>query len=173
MCILQYLCSPLCWLLHGIVPSVLILSLILFHGKSLSAVYKDDRGSGAKPKSALQSRIQPDRHFTPGLGKLPEKKKVSLYLKMENYVNDLKHPINPVFDWDLWENELISAVNLVPVLRLASMMLESPASQRFIYSLINTDSHHRMSVETGRFNCHFRKSTAPDDVVQARFKLAS
>ena len=91
---------------------------------------------------------------------------------MGNYVNDLKHPINPVFDWDLWENELISAVNLVPVLRLASLMLESPASQRFIYSLINTDSHHRMSVETGRFNCHFRKSTAPDDVVQATFKLA-
>ncbi|KAL8652388.1 MAG: hypothetical protein Q9226_004291 [Calogaya cf. arnoldii] len=103
---------------------------------------------------------------------------VSPYLKTEyseNNVNNLKLDVNPVFRLIRWENEIWSQKNLLPVLQLATLMLDSPASQRFIYSLIVTDSHHLMNIvqgEPGRFNCHFRKSTAPDDVVQARVELA-
>lgn len=57
-------------------------------------------------------------------------------------------------------------------MRLASLMLESPASQRFIYSLINAGAHHSMGFENGNFMCHVLKSHAPDDVVQAGFKSA-
>ncbi|KAI4269521.1 MAG: hypothetical protein LQ337_007235 [Flavoplaca oasis] len=49
-------------------------------------------------------------------------------------------------------------------------MLESPASQRFIYSLLDTDSHRALRFKDGRFDCHFRRSNASDKKIQSRVK---
>ncbi|KAL8846457.1 MAG: hypothetical protein Q9221_008454 [Calogaya cf. arnoldii] len=84
--------------------------------------------------------------------------------------------VSPYLKTEYSENNVNNLeLDVKPVLQLVSLMLESPASQRFIYSLIVADSHHLMNIEKGepgRFNCHFRKSTAPEEVVQARVGLA-
>ncbi|KAL8751807.1 MAG: hypothetical protein Q9184_005943 [Pyrenodesmia sp. 2 TL-2023] len=103
-----------------------------------------------------------------------DRNKVRAYLKTrysENYINDLTHPINPIFAFDHWEN-VTSRKFLDPVLRLASLMLESPASQRMLYSLINPDTHCFLGHQDGKPRCHFRKSAAADDVVKIGVRIA-
>ncbi|KAL8647480.1 MAG: hypothetical protein Q9226_006412 [Calogaya cf. arnoldii] len=89
-----------------------------------------------------------------------------------NCVNNLQHPINVVLGHRLWVNDRPARKHLEPVLRLASFMLESPASQRFIYSLLEHESHHSLSREEHRVNCHFRRSTASNKLVQDTVKSA-
>ncbi|KAL8893634.1 MAG: hypothetical protein Q9192_005072, partial [Flavoplaca navasiana] len=88
-----------------------------------------------------------------------------------NYIDDLHHPINVIFGYRLWVNNRPSWKHLVPVLQLASLMLESPASQRFIYSLLDANSHHALSFEDGRVDCHFQRSNASDKKIQSTVKL--
>ncbi|KAL8880297.1 MAG: hypothetical protein Q9198_002266 [Flavoplaca austrocitrina] len=88
-----------------------------------------------------------------------------------NYINDLQHPINVIFGYRLWANNRPSWKHLMPVLQLASLMLESPASQNFIYALHDTDSHHALSFEDGRVDCHFQRSNASDKKIQSTVKL--
>ncbi|KAL8665148.1 MAG: hypothetical protein Q9168_007770 [Polycauliona sp. 1 TL-2023] len=79
-----------------------------------------------------------------------------------------------MFHWNRWRNELIKQKALVPVLKLATLMLFSPASQRFIYSLVDTESHTLMGSEIKDdkvvYHCHFRKSTAPDSLIENEVK---
>ncbi|KAL8666241.1 MAG: hypothetical protein Q9168_007518 [Polycauliona sp. 1 TL-2023] len=89
-----------------------------------------------------------------------------------NCVNELQHPINAVFGQSRWRTKGQSWKSLAPVLQLASLMLESPASQRFIHSLLETESHHSLSHESHRVDCHFRRSNASDQACQATAKLA-
>lgn len=87
----------------------------------------------------------------------------------ESYHNNLTHPINPVFNFDLWRQPG-SRECLEPVLRLASVLLESPASQRFIYSRLCTE-HVRTTSTTGRLaSCHFRRALESEDEVERGFR---
>lgn len=102
-----------------------------------------------------------------------ERRRVAHFLTSrysESHQNDLTHPIHPIFDFDLW-SEPGSRESLEPVLRLASLLLESPASQRFIYSRLYTD--HRIQKMYTYTKCRFRRSQAPDDAVERGFQEAT
>ncbi|KAI4172288.1 MAG: hypothetical protein LQ346_008630 [Caloplaca aetnensis] len=118
--------------------------------------------------------VVPKRPHTRLSGQQSGNAKVRPYLKTrysENYINDLTNPINPIFDFGLWEN-VTSRKFLQPVLRLASLMLESPASQRLLYSLINPDRHRFLDHREGNPRCHFRKSAAAEAVVHVGVRIA-
>ncbi|KAI4238166.1 MAG: hypothetical protein LQ349_001276 [Xanthoria aureola] len=102
-----------------------------------------------------------------------ERRRVAHFLTSrysESHQNDLIHPIHPIFDFDLW-SEPGSRESLEPVLRLASLLLESPASQRFVYSRLYTD--HRVIKMCTYTKCRFRRSQAPDDAVERGFREAT
>ncbi|KAL8994771.1 MAG: hypothetical protein Q9169_005355 [Polycauliona sp. 2 TL-2023] len=85
--------------------------------------------------------------------------------------NELKSAIHPIFGWNQWRNELPGQIHLIPVLQLATSILLSPASLSFIYFLINAEPHTPMGCENKgtedeSYHCHFRKSTAPDKLVE-------
>ncbi|KAL8895457.1 MAG: hypothetical protein Q9207_008167 [Kuettlingeria erythrocarpa] len=125
---------------------------------------------------SVEMGVLPKKFYTRLRGQrdISQKTKVRRYIKTrysENYLNDLTHPINPIFDFSLWEN-VTSRKFLQPVLRLASLMLESPASQRLLYSLINPDGHRFLYEREGKPRCHFRKSAVADDVVQVGVRIA-
>ncbi|KAL8916888.1 MAG: hypothetical protein Q9208_008290 [Pyrenodesmia sp. 3 TL-2023] len=120
--------------------------------------------------------ILPKQQYTrPGSRReASESTKVRSYLTTwysENNISNLTNPINPIFGFDRWEN-VISRKFLTPVLRLASLMLETPASQRLLYSLINPDTHYFLDHQDGKPRCHFRESAAADDVVQVGVRIA-
>lgn len=103
-----------------------------------------------------------------------DRKRVAHFLTSkysESHQNDLTHPIHPIFDFDLWHRPG-SREFLEPVLRLASVLLESPASQRFIYSRLYTD-HYRKKRKPFTAQCRFRRSQAPDDAIERGFQEAT
>ena len=87
-------------------------------------------------------------------------------MSSEAWVNKLQHPINDVFNSILWLDNRPSGKILLPAVQLASLMLESSASKRFIHSLFETNSHHSLGSNERKVFCHFRRSTACDKVIE-------
>ncbi|KAL8724336.1 MAG: hypothetical protein Q9181_006870 [Wetmoreana brouardii] len=100
----------------------------------------------------------------------------------ETHPNNLTYPVNPLFSLSRWEIPN-SGDQLEPILRLASLILESPASQRHIHSLISYTDHQKIPESEGKnkrsharnpnSNCHSPKSTASAEAISHDVKKAS
>ncbi|KAL8724335.1 MAG: hypothetical protein Q9181_006869 [Wetmoreana brouardii] len=95
----------------------------------------------------------------------------------ESHGINLTHPINPIFALEYWK-KCKQRRYLEPILRLASLMLESPASQRFIHSLIFYNSHERrgyaeQQLPSNSYVCRFPKSNASAEDVERDVQEAS
>ena len=90
----------------------------------------------------------------------------------ENYQNNLTYPINPVFDLSLWRQPGPREC-LEPVLRLASVLFESPASQRLIYSRLYTEHVRTTDAPVKQASCHFRRALESEDKVDRGFREAT